>query len=197
MKALTKLSEFPTLVNEAIEELNTRKKDLQKEIKEKEEKLNEKAKSCESLSGEEKKQCERERDKIQGKLDGKQADARACSSRIKELESVRQLYQSFRASLLAMEEGSGLNLLTRLLRAENLLKIMCPPSGCDAFTLLLQSVKGGGSVKTSQNIFRTTVAHSGGAVVAYILFNPAGQLAGSGTVNLHGGFRRLKEWKKD
>lgn len=172
-------------------------------IKEKTDEINKKKKEIEKATGAKKAKLEKEKEALEkqkseleeGKS-AKQGKVTQLSQAIENLTTINTLYATFQAALLATDESSGLNALTRLLRAEKLQTLMNGDgNGNKAYTLLLEIVAAGGSTKTSQNLFTGgKLRHSGGVVVSFVLFDSGGKMVASGSFDEHSGQRKFKSW---
>jgi hypothetical protein len=106
------------------------------------------------------------------------------------LSAVSANFTAFQNALLKMDD-SGLNALTRILRAE---KLSAAADG--AYFLLLKVTAAGGGSRTKRWLWtRPKVFYSGGAIVEFVLFAPCGKIIASGVLPEYGGFVQIKDRK--
>lgn len=106
------------------------------------------------------------------------------------LTAAATAWTAFQSALIKADENSGLNALTRLIRAEKLATV----AGADSHLLLLKVAAAGGGHKTKRNLFYSgKVFYGGGAIVEFILFEPSGKMAAAATLPAYSGLIELKE----
>ncbi len=129
---------------------------------------------------------ELERTASKGQL---QAENRLLEREVVQARTAKELYAGVLDVLMAKEKASGLNLMARLIRAERLKQLL--EGG--AHTLQLKVVAAGGSVKTAQNFFRSSIWHSGGAVVTFLVYDKDGTISESDNLRYRPGYRNFKD----
>ena len=93
------------------------------------------------------------------------------------LESAGSSFDSFQSALLKDDETSRINALERVLRAEKLQEV-----AGNAHWLLLKIAAAAGGYKTKRWLWwpTTKILYSGGVIVEFVLFDPAGKIVTAG-----------------
>jgi hypothetical protein len=101
---------------------------------------------------------------------------------VAQLKDLNSQFDKLNSSLVVIDEKTGVNLLTLLLKAERIINILIDSSSADQLGVLyVKVVKAGGGNRISQNLFTgSKVAHNGGSIVSYALFSDDGKVVRSG-----------------
>lgn len=112
------------------------------------------------------------------------------------LKALNEQTDKLSSALSTVDEKTGLNLLTVLLKAESLKNRLVDTN---SHVLLLKVHLGGGSNKTTRNLFTgTKLRHSGGVIITAMTFDPQGAIAFSKTyfcVSKYTKFDDTKPWQ--
>jgi hypothetical protein len=121
-----------------------------------------------------------------------EADIVALNEGARHLPGVNTQFDNLLKDLLAVDEGSGISLLTGYLLSESLQEVM---NRDGSYWLVLDVVQAGGNRKVTSNlildVFRggAKVTHSGGAVVHFNVYDKAGASVLSG---VHGSYLKYR-----
>jgi hypothetical protein len=85
-------------------------------------------------------------------------------------------------------DDSGLSRIQAYMRASQMAKL-----ARNAWLLQIKPIAASGNVLTTKNIFYTKLRFGGGSVISYMLFNPSGELARSGTFAAYVGDKKMSE----
>lgn len=202
---IAKLGELDSLRESADREVAKHKKEKAAKLKEVAKLDTQIAKKTAAIK---KAKTDAEKQKLIAEKEALEIDKKSKKARVAELEAqivrlekVNELYLSIAGTLVAASKDSGVNKLTRLLRAEKLYTAMnTEPNDQgevqpNAYTLLLSILDTGGSTKITKNLFTGgKLRHSGGSLAAFILFDPNGAVKSAGSFASHSGQRQFKSW---
>jgi hypothetical protein len=106
------------------------------------------------------------------------------------LKALNAQVEKFLTGLIAVDDSTKTNVLTSLIRAEGLRRMLEAENSC---VLQLKVLAAAGSNKTTNNLFTgSKLYHSGGVVISYILFDRNGAIRLSDTLYNYDGFVRVK-----
>jgi hypothetical protein len=98
-------------------------------------------------------------------------------------------------NLMKVDETTGLNALTSLVRASNLNGLL---EEGDGYILYLKIQKAGGNNKTTKNLFTgSKLYHSGGSIISYMLFDADGSIKLSKTIPYYLKYMKSGDLAKD
>lgn len=116
------------------------------------------------------------------KLQAQQADLQLWQELLADLNAE---VKTFIAGLTAVDEETGVNVFSQLIKAEGLIRLNDAETGKEQHVLALRIEKQGGANVIKKNLFThlftgDRLTHTGGAIISYILFNQQGAIAKSG-----------------
>jgi hypothetical protein len=130
------------------------------------------------------------REKAESKISTLQT---AKDPKAERLKALNAQFDKFVAQLSAADDKGSPALIT-LAKAEQFAKRLSDP---ETFVLAAGIQEAGGSNKTTKSLFSSNLYHSGGAVVSYILLNPAGDIVSSATLYDYTGFIEVKALERE
>lgn len=118
------------------------------------------------------------------RLQGQKAELLLLQERLAELNAE---VKAFIAGLTEVDEKSGTDVFSQLIKAEGLIKLNDEERGGENYTLALRIEKSGGANVIKKNLFThlftgDRLTHTGGTIISYILFDQQGAIAASGTM---------------
>jgi hypothetical protein len=99
-------------------------------------------------------------------------------------------FANLKAGLLKSDDASGMNALTKIIRAEK----FKAAAGTNSHILVLKMAAAGGGFQTKKKALGSTdISYSGGSIVEAFLFDPTGKIAYAATLPFYTGFVSVKE----
>jgi hypothetical protein len=128
-------------------------------------------------------------------LNDAQKKTNACGKIILPLQALNKQFSDEIAGLTTIDQKTGFNPVTALVRAEKLRLIL---TDNNSYILQLKVQAAGGNNKVTKNLFKgTKLFHSGGSIISYILFDQSGAIKISKTVYDYSGYVKDKELRQN
>ena len=118
-------------------------------------------------------------------------DSQQLGTLLKELAAAGTVIDEVLTALTKQEAGTGLSLIDKYTKAAQLAVLTR-----NGYTLQLKAIAAGGNTHVRKNLFSSKISFSGGSVLSYMLFTPAGVMTYADTIPWYAGDVDAADMKK-